>query len=116
MRHLTTLVRLLTQAQGLSPAQKTALRGAAFVPVANGTRLVAPEHMFSRLQLDLAPFAFEVRQLSLQPYDVLPGHQESEVGCIHVLPLRIVNFTSRCGSKFSGYCVIGRFYMYALKS
>jgi len=50
------------QAQGLSPAQKTALRGAAFVPVANGTRLVAPEHMFSRLQLDLAPFAFEVHQ------------------------------------------------------
>ena len=53
------------QAQGLSPAQKTALRDAAFVPVANGTRLVAPENMFSRLPQDLAPFAFEVQQLVL---------------------------------------------------
>jgi hypothetical protein len=30
------------------------------VPVANGTRMVAPLHLFSRLHQDLAPFAFEV--------------------------------------------------------
>ena len=66
------------QAQGLSPAQKTALRGAAFVPVANGTRLVAPEHMFSRLQLDLAPFAFEVSRIKPQ-VTLLPGHEKKGV-------------------------------------
>lgn len=47
-------------AQGLTAAQRAELRGAAFVPVANGTRLVAPEQLFARLQDNLAPFAYEV--------------------------------------------------------
>lgn len=56
---LAVLVYL--QAQGLSAAQRKELAGAAFVPVSNGTRLVAPAQLFSRLQEDLSPFAYEVR-------------------------------------------------------
>lgn len=46
--------------EGLSPAQKQALAGAAFVPVANSSRLVEPSRLFTRIKEDLAPFAYEV--------------------------------------------------------
>ncbi|KAK9808692.1 hypothetical protein WJX72_002029 [[Myrmecia] bisecta] len=47
-------------AQGLSDEQCGRLREAAFVPVANCTRLVAPAGLFARLRDDLAPFAYQV--------------------------------------------------------
>lgn len=48
-----------THVQGLSPAQRRSLAGAAMVPVANATRLVPPCALFGRLREDLAPFAYE---------------------------------------------------------
>jgi hypothetical protein len=47
--------------EGLSPQQALQLSGAAFLPVAHTSRLVAPQQLFLRLGgAALAPFAWEV--------------------------------------------------------
>ena len=46
--------------QGLSESQALRLSTAAFIPVANATRLARPSLLFSRLRVNLSPFAFEV--------------------------------------------------------
>lgn len=47
--------------EGLSPQQALQLSGAAFIPVAHASRLVAPQQLFLRLGgAALAPFAWEV--------------------------------------------------------
>ena len=48
------------KSNGVSNAQKAQLRKVAFVPVANGTRLVPPTSLFARLKRDLAPFAYQL--------------------------------------------------------
>eukprot|EP00884_Botryococcus_braunii_P020229 jgi/Botrbrau1/6890/Bobra.67_3s0009.1 len=46
--------------EGPSTDQRRALAEAAFIPVANMTRLLPPARLFARLREDLAPFAYEV--------------------------------------------------------
>lgn len=41
-------------------ADKTELEKLAFVPVANGTRLVSVKSLFARLTINMSPFAFEL--------------------------------------------------------
>ncbi|BDA44284.1 probable Sacsin [Coccomyxa sp. Obi] len=47
-------------AQGVTPNQAKELSHLALIPVANGTRLVAPSSLYVRLRDDLSPFAFEL--------------------------------------------------------
>ncbi|KAJ3692968.1 hypothetical protein LUZ60_012063 [Juncus effusus] len=44
----------------LSSADKDELKKLAFIPVANGTRLVAAKYLFARLSINMSPFAFEL--------------------------------------------------------
>lgn len=46
--------------QGVTGKQAKELSHLAFIPVANGSRLVPPVRLYARLRDDLAPFAFEV--------------------------------------------------------
>lgn len=47
--------------EGISPQQAMQLAGAAFIPVAHASRLVAPQQLFLKLGgAALAPFAWEV--------------------------------------------------------
>jgi len=46
--------------EGLSPSQLAQLKPVPLIPVANATRLVRCNCLFTRLKEDLAPFAFEV--------------------------------------------------------
>ncbi|KAJ8546588.1 hypothetical protein K7X08_034098 [Anisodus acutangulus] len=54
----------------LSSSDKEALRQVAFMPAANGTRLVTASCLFTRLTINLSPFAFELPSLYL-PHDTL---------------------------------------------
>ncbi|KAK9867034.1 hypothetical protein WJX84_006426, partial [Apatococcus fuscideae] len=51
---------LFMKSNGLTISQNSELRKLAFVPVANGTRLVPPTSLFARLKRDLAPFAYQL--------------------------------------------------------
>ncbi|CAL1387848.1 unnamed protein product [Linum trigynum] len=44
----------------LSSSEKKELQGVAFLPAANGTRLVMASSLFARLTVNLSPFAFEL--------------------------------------------------------
>ncbi|KAJ3689238.1 hypothetical protein LUZ61_018402 [Rhynchospora tenuis] len=44
----------------LSSSDKGKLKGLAFIPVANGTRLVQAKSLFARLTINMSPFAFEL--------------------------------------------------------
>ncbi|XP_047319790.1 sacsin isoform X2 [Impatiens glandulifera] len=44
----------------LSSSDKVELQGVAFLPAANGTRLVTVNSLFARLTIELSPFAFEL--------------------------------------------------------
>jgi hypothetical protein len=47
------------QDEGLTESQLGRLRGAAFVPVGNATRLMAPSQLFARMPVDFAPWMNE---------------------------------------------------------
>lgn len=51
---------MFMKSNGIANSQKPQLRRLAFVPVANGTRLVPPTSLFARLKRDLAPFAYQL--------------------------------------------------------
>jgi sacsin len=57
----------------LSPAEVARLRGAAFVPVSNATRLVAPERLFTRCRVDCTPLAYELPPGLAQHADAMRG-------------------------------------------
>jgi sacsin len=58
---------LYSKWDGLSASEREMLRGVPFIPVANGTRLVAPDRLYARARTDLAPFAFELPR-AFTPY------------------------------------------------
>lgn len=58
---------------GLSVSERGLLKGVPFIPVANGTRLVAPDRLYARARTDLAPFAFELPRLFTPYLRVLEG-------------------------------------------
>ncbi|KAK9856110.1 hypothetical protein WJX84_004825 [Apatococcus fuscideae] len=51
---------MFMKSNGITSSQKPQLRKLAFVPVANGTRLVPATSLFARLKRDLAPFAYQL--------------------------------------------------------
>ena len=57
----------------LSPQEIARIKGAAFVPVGNASRLVAPEALFFRCPVDLAPLAYEVPPKFACHADMLRG-------------------------------------------
>lgn len=52
---------------------KEALQGVHFIPVANGTRLARASSLYARINMDLAPFVFELPSAYL-PYVQVLGH------------------------------------------
>ncbi|CAM6095372.1 unnamed protein product [Calypogeia fissa] len=64
---------------GLSDADKEALEGVHFIPVANGTRLARASSLYARINMDLAPFVFELPSAYLPHVEVLGqmGMQEA---------------------------------------
>ncbi|CAM0901691.1 unnamed protein product [Alopecurus aequalis] len=63
----------------ISSSEKTELQNLAFIPVANGTRLIAAKSLFARLTINMSPFAFELPSLYLPSVSILReiGMQES---------------------------------------
>lgn len=63
----------------ISSSERTELQKLAFIPVANGTRLIAVKSLFARLTIDMSPFAFELPSLYLPFVAILReiGMQES---------------------------------------
>ncbi|KAM0910828.1 hypothetical protein ACQ4PT_013891 [Festuca glaucescens] len=63
----------------ISSSEKTELQKLAFIPVANGTRLIAAKSLFARLTINMSPFAFELPSLYLPSVSILReiGMQES---------------------------------------
>ena len=59
------------KSNGVSRSQRPQLCKLAFVPVANGTRLVPPTSLFARLKRDLAPFAYQLPFVFVPFTDVL---------------------------------------------
>lgn len=73
------------------------LHKVAFIPVANGTRLVTPKSLFARLTINLSPFAFELPSLYLPFVKIL-----KEIGIQEVLSLAyardlLSNIQKSCG-------------------
>jgi len=73
------------------------LQKAAFVPVANGTRLVTAKSLFVRLTINLSPFAFELPSLYLPFVKIL-----KEIGIHEVLSIAyardlLLNIQKTCG-------------------
>ncbi|XP_066349988.1 uncharacterized protein [Miscanthus floridulus] len=63
----------------ISSSEKTELEKLAFIPVANGTRLVPVKSLFARLTINMSPFAFELPSRYLPFVSLLReiGMQES---------------------------------------
>ncbi|KAG8066703.1 hypothetical protein GUJ93_ZPchr0004g39583 [Zizania palustris] len=63
----------------MSSSEKNELQTLAFIPVANGTRLVTVKSLFARLTINMSPFAFELPSLYLPFVTILReiGMQES---------------------------------------
>ncbi|XP_026408158.1 sacsin-like isoform X2 [Papaver somniferum] len=81
----------------LSASEILALKELAFVPVANGTRLVTANCLFARLAINLSPFAFELPSLYLPFMKVLKdlGIQEAfSLTCARDL---LLNIQKACG-------------------
>ncbi|KAI3921040.1 hypothetical protein MKX01_036019 [Papaver californicum] len=81
----------------LSASDILALKELAFVPVANGTRLVTANCLFARLAINLSPFAFELPSLYLPFMKVLKdlGIQEAfSLTCARDL---LLNIQKACG-------------------
>ncbi|EFJ19830.1 hypothetical protein SELMODRAFT_152901 [Selaginella moellendorffii] len=62
---------LSTAWDGLSDSDKKELSLHAFIPVANGTRLVTASSLYTRLGMDLAPYIFEAPRAYLSYVDIL---------------------------------------------
>lgn len=81
----------------LSPSDITELQKVAFIPAANGTRLVKATSLFARLTINLSPFSFELPSLYLPFVKILKemGLQDMlSVGCAKDL---LANLERACG-------------------
>ncbi|XAR63998.1 hypothetical protein NMG60_11024176 [Bertholletia excelsa] len=81
----------------LSASDITELQRVAFVPAANGTRLVTANSLFARLTINLSPFAFELPSMYLPFVKILKdmGLQDMlSVACAQDL---LLNLQRACG-------------------
>lgn len=78
-------------------ADKEALCQVAFMPAANGTRLVTASCLFTRLTINLSPFAFELPSLYLPYVDILRDLGLQDTLSIASAKTLLLNLQRACG-------------------
>lgn len=78
-------------------ADKSDLQKVAFVPVANGTRLVTANSLFVRLTVNLSPFAFELPTLYLPFVKILKDIGLQDVLSVTCAKDLLLNIQRSCG-------------------
>lgn len=73
------------------------LQKVAFIPVANGTRLVTAKSLFVRLTINLSPFAFELPSLYLPFVKILKEIGIQEVLAVTYARDLLLNIQRSCG-------------------
>ncbi|XP_020275406.1 sacsin [Asparagus officinalis] len=81
----------------LSSSDIVELQKAAFIPVANGTRLVTVKSLFVRLTINLSPFSFELPSLYLPFVNILKEMGIQEVLSITYARDLLLNIQKSCG-------------------
>ncbi|OIT25617.1 hypothetical protein A4A49_32452 [Nicotiana attenuata] len=81
----------------LSSADREALRLVAFMPAANGTRLVTASCLFTRLTINLSPFAFELPSLYLPYVNILKDLGLQDNLSISSAKTLLLNLQKACG-------------------
>ncbi|KAG0476036.1 hypothetical protein HPP92_012877 [Vanilla planifolia] len=81
----------------LSSTDIKELHKVAFIPVANGTRLVSVKSLFVRLSINLAPFAFELPSIYLPFVKILKEMELQEVLTVEYAREIIFNIQKSCG-------------------
>ncbi|WMV13959.1 hypothetical protein MTR67_007344 [Solanum verrucosum] len=81
----------------LSSSDKEALCQVAFMPAANGTRLVTASCLFTRLTINLSPFAFELPSLYLPYVNILRDLGLQDTLSISSAKTLLLNLQKACG-------------------
>ncbi|XP_060192900.1 uncharacterized protein LOC132622327 isoform X2 [Lycium barbarum] len=81
----------------LSSSDKEALRQVAFMPAANGTRLVTASCLFTHLTINLSPFAFELPSLYLPYVNILKDLGLQDTLSISSAKTLLLNLQKACG-------------------
>ncbi|OMO98695.1 Zinc finger, RING-type [Corchorus olitorius] len=81
----------------LSSSDIPKLQGVAFLPAANGTRLVAASSLFARLTINLAPFAFELPSLYLPFVKILKDLGLQDMLSVASAKELLLNLQQACG-------------------
>ncbi|XP_057960552.1 uncharacterized protein LOC131152729 isoform X2 [Malania oleifera] len=81
----------------LSSSDISELRRVAFMPAANGTRLVAVDSLFVRLAVNLSPFAFELPSLYLPFVKILKELGLQDMLSIGSAKKLLLNLQKSCG-------------------
>ncbi|OAE21027.1 hypothetical protein AXG93_606s1120 [Marchantia polymorpha subsp. ruderalis] len=82
---------------GLSDADKGALQGVHFIPVANGTRLAMASALYARISMDLAPFVFELPSAFLAYVKVLGELGMQEAPSFESMKHLLLQLQQSCG-------------------
>ncbi|KAL2612990.1 hypothetical protein R1flu_024682 [Riccia fluitans] len=92
------VLRYLSSAwDGLSDADKEALKGVHFIPVANGTRLAMASALYARISMDLAPFVFELPSAYLAYVKVLGELGMKEAPSVENMKHLLLQLRHSCG-------------------
>lgn len=81
----------------LSPSDVAELKGVAFLPAANGTRLVTADALFARLMINLSPFAFELHAVYLPFAKILKDLGLQDVLTLSAAKDLLLNLQKACG-------------------
>ncbi|XP_019420625.1 PREDICTED: sacsin isoform X1 [Lupinus angustifolius] len=81
----------------LSSSDVAELRGVAFLPAANGTRLVTADALFARLMINLSPFAFELPAVYLPFVKILKDLGLQDTLTLSSAKDLLLNLQKACG-------------------
>ncbi|CBI27138.3 unnamed protein product, partial [Vitis vinifera] len=81
----------------LSSSDKAELQKVAFIPAANGTRLVTAKSLFVRLAINLSPFAFELPTLYLPFVNILKDMGLQDMLSVTCAKDLLLNLQKACG-------------------
>ncbi|XP_027359772.1 sacsin [Abrus precatorius] len=81
----------------LSSSDVASLREVAFLPVANGTRLVTADALFARLMINLSPFAFELPAVYLPFVKILKHLGLQDMLTLSAASDLLLNLQKACG-------------------
>ncbi|KAK7308413.1 hypothetical protein VNO77_42018 [Canavalia gladiata] len=81
----------------LSSSDVAELREVAFLPVANGTRLVTADALFARLMINLSPFAFELPTVYLPFVKILKDLGLQDMLTLSAARDLLLNLQKACG-------------------